>query len=875
MKPLSSITIFLCSSSRRLFTHTTPLPFLNYEAEKLLGISHFSTSSPDSASSSYHSSSRRNPDDVRNVRVSVWWDFENCSVPCNVNVYKVTQCITAAVRSVGIKGPIQITAFGDVLQLSRSNQEALSSTGINLTHIPHGGKNSADRSLLVDLMYWVSQNPPPAHLFLISGDRDFASILHRLRMNNYNILLASTENAPAVLCSAASIMWQWPAMVKGENLSGKHFNQPPDGPYASWYGHYRVPLEDPFAVCNHVSNQTSSVQPEEEPRPVPKAVVNVIRNIMNSYPKGLSITELRAELGKSNVTIERDLYGHKKFSRFLMAMPHLLRLQFEKDGQYVIHGVTPKNRDTSVSTPDPSTAPNMTVKDSVPVTSVPHKEETLATSSKLQVPKVSTDSLPLPEKKQETQQVKEQSPVIEKPKEGEVSLGHQLYPVKMKSQTPEVGVLKSIWRKWFGSNDGYQDKMTPSDGVNECSTSRNSTDTVNADAKDQSSPSLSTNEVIQDAENKPHGILNQFVSWCKFWKSDKKSDNLEAELSKSDKEIPSHSEMQEIFTESFWNDILTFLETSKNSASVLQSKTRHEMGQKLQQFGPSQLQSLSEKDILHLVELLISEKKWVVETPSHTFPFKLVTPSKTTSPTKPSILKEFTESSDSQGQERQIKKRVSPKTRSQILSHCQKLVNEVVKEHPKGYKLSSFKKLFLEKYGYPLEVQQLGYQKLATLLQIMPGVKVESSYILPSGEHFRSENCKSEEEKDNDTKWEELGPISSTKKDDDFESVSDNDMSDSEEENSCQKVKREENSSSSLLQILDSWYSNKEENLNSDHLNNGKKGDGNDWAQKEKPVKQYSFVTDKPRNEKENKIDGILVNLKKLGNGAPESKIEG
>lgn len=59
-------------------------------------------------------------------------------MPCNVNVYKVTQFITAAVRTVGIKGPIQITAFGDVLQLSRSNQEALSSTGINLTHIPNG-----------------------------------------------------------------------------------------------------------------------------------------------------------------------------------------------------------------------------------------------------------------------------------------------------------------------------------------------------------------------------------------------------------------------------------------------------------------------------------------------------------------------------------------------------------------------------------------------------------------------------------------------------------------------------------------------------------------------------------------------------------------
>lgn len=91
-----------------------------------------------------------------------------------------------------------------------------------------GGKNSADRSLLVDLMYWVSRNPPPAHVFLISGDRDFAGILHRLRMNNYNILLASPESAPSVLCSASNIMWQWSSLLKGETLPGKLFNQPPE-----------------------------------------------------------------------------------------------------------------------------------------------------------------------------------------------------------------------------------------------------------------------------------------------------------------------------------------------------------------------------------------------------------------------------------------------------------------------------------------------------------------------------------------------------------------------------------------------------------------------------------------------------------------------
>jgi len=69
-------------------------------------------------------------------------------------------------------------------------------------------------------MFWVKKNPPPAHLFLISGDGDFGCILHRLRMNNYNILLATPGKAPAVLFSAATIMWQWPSLLKGKNLIG-------------------------------------------------------------------------------------------------------------------------------------------------------------------------------------------------------------------------------------------------------------------------------------------------------------------------------------------------------------------------------------------------------------------------------------------------------------------------------------------------------------------------------------------------------------------------------------------------------------------------------------------------------------------------------
>ncbi|CAN6452608.1 unnamed protein product [Victoria cruziana] len=265
----------------------------------------------------------------RDVKVSVWWDFENCSVPAGVCVRRVGQRITSALRASGIRGPVTITAIGDTAQLSRSAQEALNATGVGLTHVPRRGKNSADKNLLVDLSYWVSQNPPPAHLFLISGDADFSNMLHRLRMNNYNILLASTETSSSTLYGAASIMWNWNALVRGHTVVGKHFNHPPDGASFSWYGQLKGPLEDPFDA---VEQPPSSLLPPEmfqepaveiKPRPVPKSVVARICNLVNSYPGGLDIQVLRSELLKKNIVKPKDYFGHKKFTKFVLSLPNL------------------------------------------------------------------------------------------------------------------------------------------------------------------------------------------------------------------------------------------------------------------------------------------------------------------------------------------------------------------------------------------------------------------------------------------------------------------------------------------------------------------------------------------------------------------------
>lgn len=184
---------------------------------------------------------------------------------------------------------------------------------------------------MANLVYWIAQNPPPVHFFLISGDRDFANLLHRLRMSNYNVLLAchSCSNSN-VLCSAATVMWPWEALAKGEDFSPKRFNHPPDGLHGSWYGHYKGALDDPFLeneskkpIKVPSDSEHCSVPSDTKHGSIPKYVTNAILETLRPYPRGLSLSYLRDLLLQNSIALGTDFYGHKKFSYLLQSMPEV------------------------------------------------------------------------------------------------------------------------------------------------------------------------------------------------------------------------------------------------------------------------------------------------------------------------------------------------------------------------------------------------------------------------------------------------------------------------------------------------------------------------------------------------------------------------
>ncbi|KAM0904875.1 hypothetical protein ACQ4PT_017738 [Festuca glaucescens] len=78
------------------------------------------------------------------------------------------------------------------------------------------------------------------------------------------------------MCSAATIMWPWDALIEGVGFSRKHFNHPPDGLSGSWHGHYRGALDDPFLNAEPVQSMNVPLHTKKPEKPpiVPKSEIN-------------------------------------------------------------------------------------------------------------------------------------------------------------------------------------------------------------------------------------------------------------------------------------------------------------------------------------------------------------------------------------------------------------------------------------------------------------------------------------------------------------------------------------------------------------------------------------------------------------------------
>ncbi|SPO20212.1 uncharacterized protein UTRI_00605_B [Ustilago trichophora] len=194
--------------------------------------------------------------------IAIFWDVDNCAPPTGSSGRSVALAVRSAIQNLDV-GPI--VSFKAYLELSSETQapnaaqvqlrSELQGCGVSLIDTPKSGrKDVADKMMITDLLAYAIDQPAPATVVLISGDRDFAYPLGILRNRGYNVVLVTPPiGAVPILEASANVVMSWRQDVLGvqTNKDGKSYSSySSTGPQTpSKHGHHH----------NTAGNQSSSV----------------------------------------------------------------------------------------------------------------------------------------------------------------------------------------------------------------------------------------------------------------------------------------------------------------------------------------------------------------------------------------------------------------------------------------------------------------------------------------------------------------------------------------------------------------------------------------------------------------------------------------
>ncbi|KAF5324452.1 hypothetical protein D9611_004319 [Ephemerocybe angulata] len=144
---------------------------------------------------------------------AIFWDYENCPAPAGGSGCQLVKRIRSLVQPFG---PIKLfkayLSIAEQSQLTKNSalRSELQASGVSLTDTPHNSrKDVADKMMIVDMLTHAMDNPAPATIVVISGDRDFAYAMAVLRLRQYDVVLITLSNAHISLTSQASTYYDW------------------------------------------------------------------------------------------------------------------------------------------------------------------------------------------------------------------------------------------------------------------------------------------------------------------------------------------------------------------------------------------------------------------------------------------------------------------------------------------------------------------------------------------------------------------------------------------------------------------------------------------------------------------------------------------
>ncbi|CDY41683.1 BnaC02g34710D [Brassica napus] len=94
----------------------------------------------------------------------VFWDFDECGIPDELNAAGVLQRMRQSLLHKGHRGPVSIQIYGDLT--GRDFQ----SSDIKLNHFHSGEKREKMTKILEDIVSWSGENPEPSVGLLALGD---------------------------------------------------------------------------------------------------------------------------------------------------------------------------------------------------------------------------------------------------------------------------------------------------------------------------------------------------------------------------------------------------------------------------------------------------------------------------------------------------------------------------------------------------------------------------------------------------------------------------------------------------------------------------------------------------------------------------------
>ncbi|PWZ01471.1 hypothetical protein BCV70DRAFT_198901 [Testicularia cyperi] len=213
--------------------------------------------------------SRSKKDRVKDeaIPVAIFWDVDNCAPPTGSSGRSVALAVRKSIQSLEV-GPI--VSFKAYLELSSETnipnaaqvqlRSELQGCGVSLIDTPKSGrKDVADKMMITDLLAFAIDQPAPATIVLISGDRDFAYPLGLLRNRGYEVvLIVPPIGAVPILEASANVVLTWRQDVLGieRNQAGK--------PYSN-YTEKSQNIQSDMAADPHQQQNSSTALPPDKP----------------------------------------------------------------------------------------------------------------------------------------------------------------------------------------------------------------------------------------------------------------------------------------------------------------------------------------------------------------------------------------------------------------------------------------------------------------------------------------------------------------------------------------------------------------------------------------------------------------------------------